>query len=48
MAQNAKVMADAFSETKLMMRPVMTGDNSFELKSVPLMTEFILVNTAGG
>jgi len=41
------VIADALRDTKLMIKPVITGDSSLELKSMPLITEFILVKTAG-
>lgn len=46
--QSARVMADAVRETKLIIKPVMTGANSLQIKSIRLMTEFIFVSCPGG
>lgn len=46
--QRARVMADAVRETKLIMKPVITGANSLQIKSIRLMIEFIFVNSPGG
>ncbi|KAL5973897.1 hypothetical protein ACLOJK_030556 [Asimina triloba] len=40
--QIASVIADAFSDTKLIIKPAKTGANSLQIKSNRLITEFIL------
>jgi len=45
---SAKVIADAFSDTKLIMNPVTTGARSLQVRSMRLVTEFIFVRNSGG
>ena len=46
--QIAKVIAEALTDTKLMMKPLITGARSLQVKSIRLIIELILVRTPGG
>lgn len=42
----AKAIADAFSDTKLIMKPLITGAINLQIKSIRLIIEFIFVKTS--
>lgn len=44
----AKIIADAFNDTKLTINPVKTGAKSLQVKSILRITEFIFVRVSGG
>lgn len=45
---NANIKADAFSDTKLIMKPLITGATNLQVKSIRLITEFISASKLGG
>jgi hypothetical protein len=45
--QTAKVIAEALTDIKLIMKPLITGARSLQVKSIRLIVELIFVSTSG-